>query len=182
MLSLVFRIFPRVERWHRKLQFMQSQLYGQPVLLSNFEEAVRSAIENVLAAIPEAQLIEISPDLVNLADLADVLGCSHQNIRKYAAGEIRTVKAAFPEPVHAGGNSSLWRLAEVLSWFEANTEIRPPKPVFNLSWVSSSKNIEVQQQRLNAPCGRMTEKGAEAYSAATVLTTCSSSRKLGRTS
>jgi hypothetical protein len=109
------------------------------------DEAIRSAIENVQIAIPGAQLIEIQPDLVNLADVADIVGCSRQNIRKYAAGEIKAVKAAFPEPIHAG----LWRLTEVLIWFGKNTEIVPPVQVLDLSRVASSRNIEAQRARLS---------------------------------
>jgi len=112
------------------------------------EDAIRSAIDNVLAAIPGAQLLEVGPDIVNLADIADIVGCSRQNVRKYAAGEIKTVKAAFPEPVHAGGSTSFWRLAEVLPWFEANTEIHPPRQVLDVSKVTSVKNLEAQQIRL----------------------------------
>jgi len=112
------------------------------------EEAIRSAIDNVLAAIPGAQLLEAGPDIVNLADIADIIGCSRQNVRKYAAGEIKAVKVAFPEPVYAGGGTNLWRLAEVLPWFEANTEIHPPRRVLDLSKVTSVKNLEAQQVRL----------------------------------
>ena len=111
------------------------------------DEAVHSAIENVMRAIPGAQLFEIRPDLANLADLAEIVGCSRQNIRKYAAGQIKAVKVAFPEPVHTG-EPSLWRLAEVLPWLDANTEIHPPKAILDLSRVISGKNIEIQQARL----------------------------------
>jgi hypothetical protein len=44
------------------------------------EEAIHSAIEDARKAIPSAVLTEISPDLGNLADLADVVGCSRQNL------------------------------------------------------------------------------------------------------
>jgi predicted DNA-binding transcriptional regulator AlpA len=112
------------------------------------EEAVRSAISDVLGAIPGAQLLEASPDVVNLADLATIIGCSRQNVRKYAAGEIKAVKVAFPEPVYASGSASLWRLAEVLPWFDLNTEIRPPRQVMDLSKVTSIRNLEAQHARL----------------------------------
>lgn len=111
------------------------------------DEAVRSAIENVMQAIPGAQLFEIRPDLANLADLAEIVGCSRQNIRKYAAGEIKTVKVAFPEPVYTG-EPSLWRLAEVLPWLQVNTDLHPPKAFLDLAPVTAQKNIELQQARL----------------------------------
>jgi hypothetical protein len=58
---------------------------------SSAEEAVQSAINDVRKAIPGAVLTEIGPDLVNLADLAEVVGCARQNIRKYVAGEIKAL-------------------------------------------------------------------------------------------
>jgi hypothetical protein len=112
------------------------------------EEAVRSAIGDVQRAIPGATLTEIGPDLVNLADLAEVIGCSRQNIRKYAAGEIKAVEAPFPEPVYTG-NPSLWRLAEVLPWFERNTELHPGEGGLELARVVSTMNLALQHRRLD---------------------------------
>jgi len=40
-------------------------------------EAVSSALSDVKKALPEAKLIEATPDF----DIADILGCSRQNIR-----------------------------------------------------------------------------------------------------
>ncbi|NUB11288.1 DNA-binding protein [Azospirillum brasilense] len=111
------------------------------------EEAIRSAISDVQKAIPGATLTEISPDLVNLADLAGVVGCSRQNIRKYAAGEIKTVKAPFPEPVYTG-TPSLWRLAEILPWLDQNTELHPHRQTLDLARVASKVNLDVQRRRL----------------------------------
>ncbi|HYF85562.1 DNA-binding protein [Azospirillum sp.] len=109
--------------------------------------AIRSAIADVLKAIPGAQLTEIAPDLVNLADLAEIVGCSRQNIRKYAAAEIRTVPAAFPDPVHTG-NPSLWRLAEVLVWFDRNTDFHPDPRTLELARVVSEVSADIQRRRL----------------------------------
>ena len=111
------------------------------------DAAIRSAIADVLKAIPGAQLTEIAPDLVNLADLAEIVGCSRQNIRKYAAAEIRTVPAAFPDPVHTG-NPSLWRLAEVLVWFDRNTDLHPEPRTLELARVVSEVSADIQRQRL----------------------------------
>ena len=111
------------------------------------DAAVRSAIADVLTAIPGAQLTEIAPDLVNLADLAEIVGCSRQNIRKYAAGEIRTVAAAFPDPVYTG-NPSLWRLAEVLVWFDRNTDLHPDPRSVELARIASKIGADIQRRRL----------------------------------
>jgi hypothetical protein len=61
------------------------------------KRAIVSALEDVKKAIPAAKLIEAGPDLVGLADVADMLGMSRQNMRK-----LMLVHAAnFPAPVHA---------------------------------------------------------------------------------
>lgn len=110
------------------------------------DTAVRSAIADVRKAIPGAVPTEIAPDLVNLADLADIVGCTRQNIRKYAAGEIKTAPALFPEPVHTG-TPSLWRLAEVLPWFERHTELQPPPVLRDLAQATAKANLDIQQRR-----------------------------------
>ena len=75
------------------------------------EEAVRTALVDVKKAIPSARLIEASPDLVGLTDVADVVGVSRQAMRKL----MLTHRATFPMPVHEG-SASIWHLAEVLDW------------------------------------------------------------------
>ncbi|MEY8252721.1 MAG: DNA-binding protein, partial [Colwellia sp.] len=45
-------------------------------------DAISSALMNVKSAIPEAKLIEATPDIVGLTEVADMLGCSRQNIRQ----------------------------------------------------------------------------------------------------
>lgn len=75
--------------------------------------AVISAIQNVKSAIPDAQLIEASPDFVGITDVADLMGVSRQNIRKL----IISNTSSFPSAVHEG-NSAIWHLAHVLQWFQ----------------------------------------------------------------
>ncbi|MGP9821200.1 helix-turn-helix transcriptional regulator [Salinarimonas sp. NSM] len=75
-------------------------------------EALRTALADVRRAVPDAVLIEAQPDLVGLADAAEVLGMTRQNLRKLMLSH-----ADFPLPVHEG-TSSLWHLADLLGWFE----------------------------------------------------------------
>src|SRR3990167_3343335 len=49
---------------------------------SSAEEAILSALADVRRAIPDAQLIEVGPDLVGLTEVADLLEMSRQNMRK----------------------------------------------------------------------------------------------------
>jgi predicted DNA-binding transcriptional regulator AlpA len=74
-------------------------------------EAVLSAIADVMRAIPGAKLIEVAPDLVGITDVAELVGCSRQNIRKLMMSEAGRV----PTPVHEG-RPSLWHLSPVLDW------------------------------------------------------------------
>lgn len=73
--------------------------------------AISSAIENVKEAIPEAALINVSPDLVGVTDIANLLQCSRQNIRKLMLKD----NPQCPPPVYEGAQS-IWHLAEILTW------------------------------------------------------------------
>jgi hypothetical protein len=73
--------------------------------------AVGSAVAAVRSAVPDAVLIEASPDLVGLTDVASLLGVTRQNVRKL----IVSCDAPEPVPVHAG-KPTIWRLAAVLRW------------------------------------------------------------------
>jgi predicted DNA-binding transcriptional regulator AlpA len=74
-------------------------------------EAVSSAIIDVKNVIPQATLIEATPDFVGLTDVAQLLGCTRQNIRKL----VITNEAKFPLPVYEG-TPSIWHLSEILTW------------------------------------------------------------------
>ena len=76
------------------------------------DEAILSALADVQRAIPEAKLVEATPDLVGLTDIANLLGFSRQYMRKLAV----TKGAGFPLPVHEG-KPAIWHLSTVLSWF-----------------------------------------------------------------
>ena len=77
----------------------------------NAFDAILSAIKDVKRAIPDAKLIEATPDLVGLTGIAEILGFSRQNIRKLMLNN----RASFPPPIHEG-KAALWHLSSVLSW------------------------------------------------------------------
>ena len=81
-------------------------------------EAIFSAIKEIKSVIPDARLIEATPDLVSVSDIAELLGFSHQNIRKLIHN------LTFPEPIHEG-KFVVWHLAKVLQWFEQKQPIEP---------------------------------------------------------
>ncbi|MFC0136220.1 DNA-binding protein [Massilia eurypsychrophila] len=76
-------------------------------------EAMVSALGDVKRAIPAASLIEASPDLVGLSDVAEIVGVSRQNMRKLMMNS-----ASFPSPIHAG-STVIWHLAHILAWLDA---------------------------------------------------------------
>ena len=75
------------------------------------DEALLSALAAVQRAIPNAKLVEATPDLVGLTDIANLLGFSRQYMRKLVVEK----GADFPLPVHEG-KPAIWHLSTVLSW------------------------------------------------------------------
>lgn len=111
------------------------------------EAAIRSAMATVQRAVPGAELVEVKPDLVNLSDIADLIGCSRQNMRKYASGEIRTVKARFPAPI-SSGTASLWHLFEVATWLVRNTNLHPTPELIETAEIACGINLDTQRRRV----------------------------------
>ncbi len=106
-------------------------------------EAVASAIADVRKAIPEARLVEATPDLVGLTDIAEILGCSRQNIRKL----VIVNKSIFPSPIHEG-SSSIWHLAKVLPWFKTKGNYKIDDNLIEVSGANMQVNIARQMQDL----------------------------------
>jgi len=102
--------------------------------------AIESAIQNVREAIPEATLIEAKPDLVGLTDIAEILGCSRQNIRKYAVGY-----PDFPRPA-VSGKFQLWHLWEIAR-FE---KLSIPETITEISRVVWKLNLDLEKRKLEA--------------------------------
>jgi hypothetical protein len=106
-------------------------------------EAVSSAISDVRKAIPKAKLIEARPDLVGLTDIAEILGCSRQNIRKLVIGN----RPVFPSPVHEG-SAAIWHLSKVLQWFKAKGSYAIEDNLIEISKAAMQVNIARQMQDL----------------------------------
>ncbi len=110
--------------------------------------AVSSAMSDVQKAIPAGHLIEVSPDLVGTAEIAKLLGCSRQNIRKV----VFSPKAAFPPPAHTGGHASLWHLVDVLQWAAERKQhlaVADAQLLYEVASASVTANVEFQFNRYN---------------------------------
>ena len=99
-------------------------------------DAILSALSDVKQAIPDAQLIEASPDLVGLTDIAELLGFSRQNMRMLM---VRS-GADFPSPVHEG-KPAIWHLAKVLWWLREKRQHRIDESLFDIARVSMQCNL-----------------------------------------
>ncbi len=78
------------------------------------QEAISSAISDVMQSIPNATFVEAEPDLAGLTDIAEQVGRSRQNIRKLVLSEFSDC----PPPAYSTGNPTLWHLADVLIWLQ----------------------------------------------------------------
>jgi predicted DNA-binding transcriptional regulator AlpA len=106
------------------------------------EEAVRTALADVKHAVPSARLIEASPDLVGLTDIADFVGVSRQAVRKL----MLVHRATFPLPVH-DGSASIWHLAEVLDWLQARRNYPIDRGLLEVARMTLEVNIAKEATR-----------------------------------
>lgn len=99
-------------------------------------DAVSSAILDVKDVIPEARLIEAVPDLVGLTDVADIVGCSRQYMRKLMLNS----NGNFPMPLHEG-KSAIWHLSSILHWLESNRKYSVADSLFEVAKINMQLNI-----------------------------------------
>jgi hypothetical protein len=110
---------------------------------ANALEAIVSAVQAVKGAIPGAELVEASPDFVGLTDVADLVGCTRQNIRKLMVANLAT----FPAAVHEG-SQALWHLRPVLAWFSEIQKRQIDRSLIEVSEVTMKVNIAKETRRL----------------------------------
>jgi hypothetical protein len=101
--------------------------------------AVGSAVAGVRSAVPDAVLIEASPDLVGLTDVASLLGVTRQNVRKL----IVSCDAPEPVPVHAG-KPTIWRLAGVLRWLAREKSYPVSPELLEVAAATMQVNLAVE--------------------------------------
>lgn len=99
-------------------------------------EAVMSAIADVTNAVPGARLVEATPDLVGVTDVAEMVGCSRQNIRQLMV----SCAGSTPTPVHEG-KQALWHLAAVLDWLVSEKHYRVSAELLELANAAMQVNL-----------------------------------------
>lgn len=105
--------------------------------------ALCSAVDDVQRAVPGAELVEVSPDLVGLTDVADLLGMSRQNMRKLMLANPQS----FPSPVH-DGSTSIWHLADILGWLRARGSEKVTTEMAELAAAALQLNLAREGRRL----------------------------------
>lgn len=116
----------------------------------NAYTAILSALRDVKKALPEAKLIEVTPDLVGLTDVADMVGVSRQNMRKLMLGH----GTRFPPPVHEG-SAALWHLADVLGWLSEKANYEVDKSLIEIA--ISARQINIAKEARLMPPKRQSE-------------------------
>ncbi|WP_310195058.1 helix-turn-helix transcriptional regulator [Pseudomonas hunanensis] len=106
-------------------------------------EAVESALADVRRAVPQACLIEATPDLVGLTDVAEMVGVSRQSMRKL----MLTHYSSFPAPVHEG-SASIWHLADILSWMQVRDTYSFAQERLDLARVAMQINVASAYERV----------------------------------
>ncbi|WDH21684.1 helix-turn-helix transcriptional regulator [Pseudomonas chlororaphis] len=114
------------------------------------EAALLSALGDIKRIIPDARLVEASPDFVGLSEIADIVGVSRQNMRKLMLNHA----GSFPLAIHEG-SASLWHLAEVLSWLEARGGYLLQHPVIEVARVAQSVNVAKEARRVGTPSAEL---------------------------
>lgn len=109
------------------------------------QAAVHSALADVKRAIPTARLVEALPDLVGLTDVAEIVGVSRQNMRKLMLAH----RGSFPAPVHEG-STSIWHLAEILTWLEGQGGYVLDRGVFEIARATMDVNSAKEARHLPA--------------------------------
>ena len=110
----------------------------------NALNAVLSATRDVKRAIPDAKLIEATPDLVGLSDIAEILGHSRQYIRKLMVNN----RTSFPAPIHEG-NSVLWHLSSVLTWLQQERRYSVNESLLHVAQANMQLNIAKETANLH---------------------------------
>jgi len=112
-------------------------------------KAMFSAIQDVRKAIPQAELIEASPDFVGITDIAKLIGCSRQNVQKLVS------KSNLNPPLAVyGGAQSVWHLLEFLTWLKESkgykidqSLLEIAKTTRNLNCIKESRRLDPEMQK-----------------------------------
>jgi hypothetical protein len=102
-------------------------------------EAILSAIDDVKRALADAELAEVTPDLVGVTDIANLVGRTRQNVRQLMISG----GSSAPAPLHEGESFSVWHLATVLAWLSEEKDYSISSELLELSDATMKVNAAV---------------------------------------
>lgn len=105
--------------------------------------AVSTAIRDVKSVLPDAKLIESTPDLVGLSDIAKLVGVTRQYLRK-----LEVTKSNFPQPVHTG-TVAIWHLSTFLDWYEGASNKQIDASIKQIAAANMTINIAKEWSQLD---------------------------------
>jgi hypothetical protein len=107
------------------------------------KRAIFSALEKVKSVIPEAKLLEVTPDFVGLSEVAKLIGVTRQNVRKL----MLTHKSSFPVAVHEG-SAALWHLFPVLNWFKERSDYSIKQSWLDVAYIAMQINLAKEARQI----------------------------------
>ncbi|ELS02944.1 hypothetical protein Xen7305DRAFT_00026620 [Xenococcus sp. PCC 7305] len=108
---------------------------------SSAYEAIASAVKDVRKAIPHASLVEAAPDFVGITDVANLLGCTRQNIQKLISKD----HLHCPSAIY-GGAQSIWHLVDILTWLVEYKDYSIKESLIEIAKATMNLNIAQQFQ------------------------------------
>ena len=105
--------------------------------------AIISALEAVKSAMPDAKLLEVTPDFVGLTGIAQLVGVSRQNMRKL----MLTHKDSFPVAVHEG-SAALWHLYPVLQWLKERAAYTIAQSLLDVAYIAMQINLTKEASQI----------------------------------
>ncbi|MBF0153513.1 MAG: DNA-binding protein [Magnetococcales bacterium] len=103
------------------------------------KDAIHSATDDIMRAFPDTHILEARPDLVNMADIAELVGQSRQNIRKLVD---------FPPPSANTATKPLWHLYLIVKWYMEKTGIQFDNTLAELSREAWMYNQSLETNRM----------------------------------
>ncbi|NOQ30691.1 MAG: DNA-binding protein [Helicobacteraceae bacterium] len=109
--------------------------------------AIISALKDVKKAIPDATLVEASPDFVTTTELSRILDHSRQNAR------MLMIKKDSPPPAHMG-SPNFWHLSEVFEWLIKDDKIinyHVDNTMIEIANVTKKVNLSIAMAGIDEP-------------------------------
>ena len=106
-------------------------------------QAIHRAIKDVRGVISQAIFSEAKPDLVGISEIAELIGCTRQNVRKLLKND-----ASSPSPYY-NNSLCLWHLADVLFWLRDHKSYAIDDSLLEVSEVNMKLNISANYFKID---------------------------------